>query len=183
MMIPVIVTPMEGIKARLQVQYNSAKSGVSVTGAPQYRGPIDCIKQLLRGPLGLWRGVYRGWAPTMFCRMCNFAYFGPYEFFRRKLGGEAGKLSLGASVVAGGCTGICYWLSCYPMDVIKNKIQAAPDVWPPKYRGVAHVAKEIYAAEGLAGFFRGFTPCILRAVPANASCFIAFEIVMHFLPQ
>jgi hypothetical protein len=57
----------------------------------------------------------------------------------------------------------------------------------------------------LKGFFRGFTPCIARAFPANAACFVgtfvcqffwwmtlidillhlvsAFEVVMNALPQ
>jgi hypothetical protein len=42
-------------------------------------------------------------------------------------------LPVGAALVAGGLSGFCYWLSCYPMDVIKNKIQAAPDTKVPLY--------------------------------------------------
>ena len=44
---------------------------------------------------------------------------------RRLSGDESGKkLTLGASVAAGGTAGVAYWLSCYPMDVIKNRIMA-----------------------------------------------------------
>ena len=35
---------------------------------------------------------------------------------------------------------------------------------------------------GIGGFWRGFTPCILRAFPANAMALVAFEGVMRWLP-
>ena len=34
---------------------------------------------------------------------------------------------------------------------------------------------------GLAGFFRGFAPCMIRAAPVNASTFLAFELAMRAL--
>ena len=98
------------------------------------------------------------------------------------------KLPIPVALVAGGLSGCCYWLSCFPIDVIKNRIQAvnyidqlldfciqknvfefqAPDVNPPVYRSFSHAAKHIYKTEGIAGLFAGFTPCMLRAFPANA---------------
>ena len=69
--ISVFVAPMEGVKARLQVQY--AAKGQQAA----YAGPIDCVRKLLRDPnLGLTRGLYRGWLPTALCRMSNWSYFG-----------------------------------------------------------------------------------------------------------
>ena len=116
--ISLLVTPMEGIKARLQVQYESGKG---------YKGPVDCAKQVY-SKLGLTKGIYRGWAPVCFSRMSNYAYFGSYFFISKKLeslvqkeGEPKGPLPPWAAVVAGGCSGIFYWLSCYPMDVVKTK--------------------------------------------------------------
>lgn len=69
--ISVLVAPMEGVKARLQVQY--AAKGQAAT----YAGPIDCVRKLVRDPnLGVTRGLYRGWVPTALCRMSNWSYFG-----------------------------------------------------------------------------------------------------------
>jgi solute carrier family 25 carnitine/acylcarnitine transporter 20/29 len=122
----VIITPMEGIKTRLQVSY----------GADGYKGPVDCIQSVC-SKLGV-RGLYRGWVPTCLCRMSNYAYFGPYEYMKRKIaakqtGTPTLAYKMGTSVLAGATAGLCYWLSCYPMDVIKNRILAAPDVSPPTY--------------------------------------------------
>lgn len=55
--------------------------------------------------------------------MSNYAYFGSYAYIRTLFTPrEDGKLAMGASVTAGGLAGICYWLSCYPFDVVKNKM-------------------------------------------------------------
>lgn len=125
--ISVLVAPIEGIKARLQVQYNS--------GSTTYAGPVDCFKKVVKN-LGVRKGLYRGWVPTCLSRMSNYAYFGPYEYFRRSFGmnrnDEAQKSllqSMAASIAAGGMAGICYWISCYPIDVMKNRIQVHVDVF------------------------------------------------------
>ena len=42
-------------------------------------------------------------------------------------------------------------------------------------------ARKLYAANGLRGFFRGFSPCMARSVPANAATFYAYELVRSML--
>ena len=44
-------------------------------------------------------------------------------------------------------------------------------------------ARAIYAEAGIAGFFKGFAPCVLRAFPANAACFLALEVALKTLPE
>jgi len=178
--ISILVTPMEGIKSRLQMQY---ASGSQV----KYLGPIDCGIKVFR-ELGIRHGVYRGWASVALCRMSNWSYFGSYELIRQTLAppkpdGTPSKMSLGVSVAAGGMAGVCYWFSMYPLDVIKARLLTAPDVQPPKYKGIIDVSQAIYRTGGVRSFFAGFTPCILRAFPANAACFVAFETVMSILPE
>lgn len=80
---------------------------------------------------------------NIFHRGSNWSYFGAYEAARRYLTppGNEGKLSPAASLIAGnlfafilllylypsgGCAGTAFWLSCYPIDVIKTKMQTAP---------------------------------------------------------
>ena len=41
----------------------------------------------------------------------------------------------------------------------------------------------IYKQEGMGAFFRGFTPCVLRAFPANAAAFVGFEMALRYLPD
>eukprot|EP01134_Creolimax_fragrantissima_P007139 CFRG7139T1 len=183
-LISVLVTPVEGVKARLQVQYGKG-----------YSGPLDCAKKLVSG-LGIRNGLYRGWAPAAFSRMSNYSYFGSYAVIQGMLNdwyfgegshyddrGVARKLPVAYSLLSGGLAGFCYWMSCYPMDVVKNRIMAAPDTNPPLYKNTRHAFKMIYRRDGLRGFFAGFTPCVLRAFPANAAAFVGFEIALRLLPE
>ena len=78
--------------------------------------------------------------------------------------------------------GVCYWSIVFPLAVIKNRIQAAPDTTPPKYAGMLAAGRDVMTTGGWRGFYAGFLPCILRAVPANAACFVAFEMIMRVLP-
>mmetsp|Transcript_1496 Transcript_1496/g.4524 ORF Transcript_1496/g.4524 Transcript_1496/m.4524 type:complete len:239 (-) Transcript_1496:82-798(-) len=105
-----IVQPIEAVKARLQVQYG-AKNEV------KYHGMVDCFRKVVSN-LGIRHGLYRGWTMTALCRMSNYAYFGPYEFFRSKFGMTSGSSegrsilqSMGITVLCGSLTGVCYWFS------------------------------------------------------------------------
>ena len=74
----------------------------------------------------------------------------PYGFFLSlsseltRLGYEATKrafarrfqpdpLPVWALLTSGGVGGICYWLACYPLDVVKSRVQLAPS--PPSRGG------------------------------------------------
>lgn len=41
--------------------------------------------------------------------------------------------------------------------------------------------RQTVATEGTRGLFRGLTPCLVRAFPANASCFLAYEYCKDLL--
>ena len=36
---------------------------------------------------------------------------------------------------------------------------------------------------GVLGLYRGFAPCIARAAPANAACFLGLEMTLKLLGQ
>jgi solute carrier family 25 (mitochondrial carnitine/acylcarnitine transporter), member 20/29 len=180
--ISVVVTPIEGVKGRLQVQYN--KAAASATGGLVFNGPLDCARKVVAAS-GWRNGLYRGWSAVAFCRMSNYAYFGTYVYFRDVFTpeGHVGRLPIWNNVAAGALAGIMHCLACYPADVIKARMQTAPDTRIPYYRGFWHAASETWASGGMKAMFRGFTPCLIRAVPANAACFTTYEIISSLLPQ
>lgn len=146
---------------------------------------LETLKSIAASPKGLVRGLYRGLWPTALCRMSNYAYFGSYHLIRQLTETDVPRskaATLGVTVLSGGATGICYWLFAYQFDVIKNRIMTDSDT-NPRYRGVIDTARQIYRENGLRGFYRGFSPCVLRAFPANAACFLAFEAAMAVLPE
>ena len=190
--ISIFVTPMEGVKARLQVQYNSNIGDAALKSKQLniYKGPIDCAQKVYRN-VGMSKGIYRGWLTVTISRMCNFAYFGSYFYISntlsRYVGAEsetknAKSLPPWAAVIAGGSAGCMYWLTCYPVDVVKNKLMAQSDR-NPIYKSTTDCVKQIWRAEGLRGFFVGFSPCLIRSFPANAAAFLGFEIAMKLLPE
>lgn len=106
-------------------------------------------------------------------------YFLTYEYIKMKLADENGKVSLWATILAGGMAGINNWVVGMPADVLKSRLQTAPE---GTYKhGIRSVFRELMQKEGPLALYKGVTPVMLRAFPANAACFIGFEICMKFL--
>lgn len=83
---------------------------------------------------------------------------------------------------AGGLSAQVFWITCYPTDVVKQRIMTdslGPD---RKYTRWKDAARAVYAERGWRGYWRGFLPCFLRSFPANAAALTAFEGVMRALP-
>lgn len=59
------------------------------------------------------------------------------------------------------------------------RLQTAPAGHYPN--GIRDVFGELMKKEGPLALYKGITPVMLRAFPANAACFIGFEIAMNFL--
>ncbi|CAB3997540.1 mitochondrial carnitine acylcarnitine carrier -like, partial [Paramuricea clavata] len=47
--------------------------------------------------------------------------------------------------------------------------------------GVRDVFKQLMREEGPKGLFKGLTPIMFRAFPANAACFLSYEMAMKLL--
>ena len=171
-----IMAPGERIKCLLQVQAaNPSASG------PKYNGPIDCAKQLYRQ--GGIRSIYKGTAATLLRDTpASGMYFASYEFLQNYLtpeGKTRADLSPGRTLFAGGMAGIFNWSVAIPADVLKSRLQTAPEGKYP--RGIRDVFKELRREEGLKALYKGATPVFLRAFPANAACFFGYEYALRFL--
>ncbi|KAJ3096851.1 hypothetical protein HDU97_005479 [Phlyctochytrium planicorne] len=166
-------TPVELLKGKLQVQYDGK-------GKRVYDGPIDCIKKLY-GNHGI-AGLFQGLKPCLVFRSFFWVLWGSYEVYSKQLT-RAGFGSGTTAFLAGGFAATTFWIISFPADLIKNKIMTQPD--PGKnaprsayrYPTMLSCAKDIMAKEGLKGFYRGFTPCLLRSFPTNAAAIFVFETV------
>lgn len=144
---------------------------------------MDVARQVVRSEGGI-RGLFKGMVPTMAREVPgNAIMFGVYEATKQLLAGgsETSGLDRGSMIVAGGLAGASVWLAVYPTDVVKSVIQV-DDYNNPKFSGSMDAFRKIRALEGVKGLYKGFGPAIARSVPANAACFLAYEMTRSALP-
>ena len=71
----------------------------------------------------------------------------------------------------GGLAGEALWLSSYPFDVVKSKMQS--DGWGSemRYKSMRDCFGQTWRVDGLRGFWKGIGPTLLRAMPVSAGTF------------
>ncbi|KAI8771889.1 mitochondrial carnitine/acylcarnitine carrier protein isoform X2 [Biomphalaria glabrata] len=170
----VIMAPGERIKCLLQIQQEANVHD------RKYKGPVDCAKKLYKE--GGIRSIYRGSVATLLRDVpASGMYFTSYEWLQHVLtpaGHNRSEMSIGRTLFAGGMAGIFNWSVAIPADVLKSRLQTAPH---GTYNGLRDVLSHIIKEEGVTSLYKGFTPIMLRAFPANAACFLGYEATMKFL--
>ena len=75
--------------------------------------------------------------------------------------------------------GVAFWLPTYPADVVKSRHQVNVAAGKPKnfFSGFM----EIWRMEGMRGLYRGITPALVRAFPANGALFYSVELTRRIL--
>lgn len=150
--------------------------------AVKYAGPMDVARHVLRSEGGA-RGLFKGLFPTLAREVPgNAVMFGVYEAIKQYLAGgqDTSGLGRGSLIIAGGLAGASFWGFVYPTDVIKSVIQV-DDYKSPKFSGSMDAFRKTLAAEGVKGLYKGFGPAMARSVPANAACFLAYEVTKSAL--
>ncbi|XP_047482671.1 mitochondrial carnitine/acylcarnitine carrier protein-like isoform X2 [Penaeus chinensis] len=168
-----IMTPGERIKCLLQVQ-------AAGTGPTLYKGPLDVVKVLYKE--GGIRSIYKGTCATLLRDVpASGMYFMTYEWLKNMLSppGKEGELSPVRTLVAGGTAGMFNWLVAIGPDVLKSRLQTAPEGKYPN--GIRSVFVDIMRTEGPRALFKGVAPVMIRAFPANAACFLGYEVAIKFL--
>ena len=91
---------------------------------------------------------------------------------------EDGQETVADLLLSGGIAGIAAWLVCYPQDVVKSRMQSNPE-----YRTTMECVRALVRQYGtnVGKYFKGFGPTMLRAFPANAATFVAYEMTMKAL--
>lgn len=81
------------------------------------------------------------------------------------------------SFVVGGLAGSAFWALSYPLDVVKNTIQSQDYKSNQVYRSVGDCASHLYRQGGVKAFYRGFSACMVRSVPANVAQFTIYSAI------
>uniref|UniRef100_A0A060T5W2 ARAD1C15532p n=1 Tax=Blastobotrys adeninivorans TaxID=409370 RepID=A0A060T5W2_BLAAD len=168
----VISSPVEQLRIILQTQRQG-----------EFKGPIDAAKKIISNH-GLFNGFYRGfWVTAAREAQAYGVWFLTFEYLMGKATENVARQDIPTwkLMLFGGLAGEALWLSSYPLDVIKSQVQS--DKFGPgrRYKGVLDAARTTMAQYGLAGFWRGIVPTLLRAIPASASTFASVELTLRLL--
>jgi len=192
----VIICPTEHIKCRLQVDAAATMGkSTSTSTSTKNNGPISMARYIYKHH-GI-RGLFCGWSATCIREVPTFGlYFAVYDGVRQSIvewydndnsaedknnGNESSAWK--ASALAGGISGSLTWALCYPVDVMKTRIQTSALDTPSSHpsRKMMPVAKHLYETVGIRGMFRGLGVTIVRAFPVNGIIFPVYEYSLEQL--
>lgn len=160
-----VVGPVEHIRIRLQAQSNTH---------PTYAGPGDAAKKIYAHD-GI-RSLYRGFGPTLLRESHGTGiYFFTYETLVRREGGRREDIPAWKLCLFGAAAGYSMWLTVYPIDVLKSRLQTDGFGGQRVYRHAWDCLRQTLARDGVRALFRGFSPVLVRAAPANAATFLCYE--------
>mgnify|MGYP006104832271 CR=1 FL=1 len=157
-----VVTPQETLKTRLIHDKLSLE--------PKFKNVFHGIYTISaeHGPSGLYKGL----AATLMKQSSNQAVrFVVYEDTNSKLSSIITIKPL-CNLISGGFAGFCSTMANNPVDVIKTKMQGMD---AHKYNGTIDCAKQIMAADGIKGFYKGVGPRVVRVVADVGLTFSIFH--------
>lgn len=152
-----------------------------IPGAKRFSGALSCGYYIVRsyGAFALRQGL----SATMLRNVVGSSvYFPSYELSRRMLSDSTkGEFSTATILLSGGIAGIAWWITIFPLDVIKSRMQG--DLLEPSKRlfpTIRHTIVSVWR-ENPRNFWAGLLPCLVRSFPTNACSFLAFESTRNFL--
>lgn len=167
----IVVGPVDRIKCLLQVQRGEVVP-------KKYANAFDCARSLYAE--GGLRNIFKGTGATMLRDIPASGFFYmTYEWLQEELvpDNASGQIKTLATIFSGGLAGIANWIVAMPADVLKSRLQAAPfETYP---NGARDVFKQLMKKEGPHALYKGIVPVLIRAFPANAVCFLGFELGMN----
>jgi len=161
-----VVTPIDLLKTRLQME------GV---GEHKKTTKISTLAKNIVRKNG-FTGLYKGLLITLIRDVPSIAaQYGIFEVTKTQINRTLGESGL-SSFLAGAVATVCGWICAYPQDIVKTRIQ-----YSPVPMGIVECSKDIYKRAGFGGFWKGISPCLMRAVVTGATRFIVYDKIQEAL--
>jgi ornithine carrier protein len=181
----IVLTPVELIKCKLQVQLGSQ----AVTHGVQFTGPFHVIRHVMSNHG--FGGFYRGFVATLLREAGGGAFwFGTYEYtcaqfikYRESKSGEKvlkKDLSPSELMLGGALGGMAYNASLFPVDVIKSHMQTDEQLLLSGNgkRSFIQTARDLYSVGGYKAFYRGCGITVARSAPTSAIIFLTYVSIL-----
>ncbi|KAL3812870.1 hypothetical protein ACJIZ3_014138 [Penstemon smallii] len=145
-----------------------------------------------------FRGLYAGLTPTL-VEIIPYAgmQFGTYDTFKRWTMAwnryrlrDDDTISSFQLFLCGLAAGTSAKGVCHPLDVVKKRFQIeglqrdpryGARVQPRAYKNMYDGLRQIFHAEGWPGLYKGIVPSVIKAAPAGAVTFVAYEFTSDWL--
>ena len=168
-----VFCPFELFRVKMQLQ-----GVVKCPGEPHYKSTYDAIRKIIR-IYGI-KGIRRSFPITYLREIYgNAIFYFTYQFSLLHLAGDKERKTW-QILLSGGFSGIAYWLSIFPLDLVKSRIQA-DSLCNPYYTSARHCLRETLQKEGVRSLYKGLLPCLVRSFPVSGIYLYSYETVMRFL--
>lgn len=161
--------PTELIKCKLQALRETKSDPISATALTKRIIKTEGVP-----------GLYNGLTSTIAREMPGyFAFFGGIEgtkFLLAKYTPIKDESHPMMPVMAGGVGGMCLWLTIFPFDLIKSRIQVENSKL-----SLSTMLVKIIREEGFRTLYRGLTPTLVRTFPATAALLFTIEKTKMFI--
>lgn len=164
--------PTQGVSAFSAIHLRFPTTRVHLKRCAHFRGTWKLTRDIYNKSGFL--GFFKGFSATVAREMPGyFFFFGGYEGARHLLtppGKTKDEIGPARTIVSGGVGGVCLWLSIFPADVVKSRIQITGSSEP-----ALSVARAIIRSDGIRALYNGLGPTLLRTFPATGALFLAYE--------
>lgn len=169
-----VSNPLWVVKVRMCLQYEGRSSG------PQYSGMWDALRKTYVSE-GI-RGLYKGFVPGIFGISHGALQFVAYEELKKwyfTYQDYTADIRLGTTeyLVFAALSKMFAATATYPYQVVRARMQEQHR----QYNGMTDVIRLTWRHEGVAGFYKGLLPGLLRVTPACCITFVVYESIISYL--
>jgi solute carrier family 25 ornithine transporter 2/15 len=161
--------PTELIKCKLQALKETKTSRISATALTMQIIKTEGI-----------RGLYNGLTSTIAREMPGyFAFFFGIEGTKHAIAKYTSIKDMShplVPILSGGMGGVCLWMTIFPFDLIKSRIQVENSK-----ASLSTMLVKVIREEGFRTLYKGLGPTLLRTFPATAALLFTIEKTRMFL--
>jgi len=151
--------PIERVKLMIQNQDEMIKAGRL---AEPYKGIGDCFGRVMKeeGFPAFWRGNFTNCLRYFPTQALNFAFKPEFKRMFKPSKADSYALTTAKNIASGGCAGFSSLCFVFSLDYARTRLSAdaksAGKGGERQFKGLFDVYKKTFAADGIAGLYRGF---------------------------